>query len=450
MSLRRRSAPRVAALVAAVGVALAVAPSAVGAPPPAPTPPEATYRVLGADTAAERTALAARGVDVLSARPDAVEVRTGPEQAERLRAEGLVLEPLAETAPVEAAPVEAAPTETAPTETGAEADIARLAAFPAGYTGYTSYDELGSRLAALRASNPAIVSVSTYGTSYQGRSLPLVKISDSVGVDEAEPEVLFTCAQHAREHLTVEMCLRIAERLVAGYSSGGTRGTVDSREIWLMPMVNPDGAEYDTATGSFAYWRKNRQPNAGTSAVGTDPNRNWGHRWGCCGGSSGSPSSDTYRGPSAFSAPETARVRDWVAGRVVGGRQQITTHVDWHSYGELVLWPYGYTRADTAAGLDAAAESTFRQLSQAVAATNGYTAEQASDLYITDGGIDDWMWAAHRIWSLTVEMYPRSSSAGGFYPPDSVIAREVARNDATVDLLLRYADCPPRISGRSC
>ena len=71
---------------------------------------------------------------------------------------------------------------------------------------------------------------------------------------------------------------------------------VDSREIWIVFDMNPDGGEYDIATGTYRSWRKNRQPNAGSSAIGTDLNRNWGYKWGCCGGSSGTPSSETYRG----------------------------------------------------------------------------------------------------------------------------------------------------------
>ena len=72
---------------------------------------------------------------------------------------------------------------------------------------------------------------------------------------------------------------------------------------------------------------------------------------GCCGGSSGSPSSSTYRGPSAFSAPETQVVRNFVNSWVVGGRQQIRVSIDFHTYSEFILWPYGYTTADTATGL---------------------------------------------------------------------------------------------------
>lgn len=78
---------------------------------------------------------------------------------------------------------------------------------------------------------------------------------------------------------------------------------VNSREIWIVFDMNPDGGEYDIATGTYQSWRKNRQPNSGS--IGTDLNRNWGYKWGCCGGSSSTPSSETYGGAAPFSAPET-------------------------------------------------------------------------------------------------------------------------------------------------
>jgi hypothetical protein len=115
-----------------------------------------------------------------------------------------------------------------------------------------------------------------------------------------------------------------------------------------------------------------------------------------------------------------------------------------------VLWPYGFTTDDTGPGLSASDAATFRKLGEQMAATNGYTPEQSSHLYITDGSIGDWMWAQHHIWSYTLEMYPTSLTEGGFYPPASVIDRETTRNDKAVDLLLDYADCVPRITGGTC
>jgi hypothetical protein len=325
----------------------------------------------------------------------------------------------------------------------------RSADFPAGDAAYHNYAEMVAEITSVANANPDLVSRSAVGTSYEGRTIYGLKISDNVATDEDEPEVLFTANQHAREHLTVEMALYLVHALVDGYRAGDTRiqPIVNTREIWIIPSMNPDGAEYDVATGTYRMWRKNRQPNAGSTSVGTDLNRNWGFQWGCCGGSSGTFSSETYRGAAAWSAPETAAVRDFVDSRVVGGVQQIKAGIDFHTYSELVLWPFGYTTADTGPGMSADEQSTFRTLGVNMASTNGYTPAQASDLYIADGAIDDWLWGQHHIFGYTFEMYPTTPNPG-FYPPASVIGRETSRNREAVLRLLETADCVYRVIGK--
>jgi hypothetical protein len=137
-----------------------------------------------------------------------------------------------------------------------------------------------------------------------------------------------------------------------------------------------------------------------------------------------------------------------VLGRRVGGVQQIKMNIDFHTYSQLILWPYGYTTANTAPGLNADQELTFRTIGQQMAATNSYTPEQSSDLYITDGDSIDWMWGDQGIWAYTFEMYPGSSgSGGGFYPPDEVIPTQTSRNRTASLILAEYADCPYRAAG---
>jgi carboxypeptidase T len=327
---------------------------------------------------------------------------------------------------------------------------ARAADFPSADSTYHNYAEMEAEVASTAAAFPAIVSRFSIGRSYQGRELWAVKISDNVAADEAEPEVLFTANQHAREHLTVEMALYILREFTSKYATDARiRNIVDTRETWVVFMVNPDGVEYDIATGSYRMWRKNRQPNSGSTAVGTDLNRNWAFQWGCCGGSSGSFGSETYRGAAPFSAPETQRVRDFVNSRVVGGVQQIKAHIDFHTYSELILWPYGYTTANTTPTLTANDRNAHAMLGRQMAATNGYTPEQSSDLYIADGTINDWLWGQHRIFSYTFEMFPTGSNPG-FYPPDEVIGRETTRNRESVLLLEEAADCVYKVINLTC
>ena len=172
-------------------------------------------------------------------------------------------------------------------------------------------------------------------------------------------------------------------------------------------MVNPDGLQYDLTGSPYRSWRKNRQPTPGSSKLGTDLNRNYGYQFGCCGGSSGKPGAHDYRGPRAWSAPEVRAVRDFVNSRVVDGRQRIRTHITFHTAGELVLWPYAYTRQGPAAGHDRARpRAPSGPWAGPWRRSNGYRARQSSALYPTDGDMIDWMYARHRIFSFTFELYP--------------------------------------------
>ena len=421
---RRRIGPILATLLA-LALLLIVPDSAAGLPAKRDAT-ETTYRVEGVATVRARTAIARTGAAIDLAEARSVVVTATPAEVARIRQLGYKVTALA-----------ARPGDTATPQN-----------FPSADSGYHNYTEMANETAAVASANPSLVRRFSVGRSYQGRELWATKISDNVATDEAEPEVLFQCGQHAREHLTIEMCLYLLNELTSKYNSDAqVRSLVDNREIYIIYNVNPDGSEYDIATGSYRSWRKNRQPNSGTSAVGTDLNRNWSFQWGCCGGSSGSPSSSTYRGPSAFSAPEIQVVRNFVNSRVVGGRQQIRVSIDFHTYSELILWPYGYTLNNTATGMNADQYNTFATMGRAMAGTNGYTPEQASDLYIADGTYPDWAWGVHRIFAYTFEMYPRSSSPG-FYPPDEVIGREVTRNRAAVIYLLQQADCPYKVIGK--
>jgi carboxypeptidase T len=324
--------------------------------------------------------------------------------------------------------------------------------FPTKDSRYHNYPEMAAAIDQAVADHPAIVQKLSIGQSHQGREIWAVKISDNVGTDEDEPEVLFDSLHHAREHLSVEQALAILRWMTDGYGvDPRVTRLVDRRETWIVFMVNPDGGQYDLTGSIYRGWRKNRQPNAGTSAVGTDLNRNYDYHWACCGGSSGSPSSITYRGPKAFSAPETQAVRDFIKSRVVGGRQQITAAITFHTAGEEILWPYGYTTTDVPADMTRDDQAALAALGRRMASKNGYHPMQSSGLYITDGDEIDWAYGRYRIFMYTFELYPshsQVSSIARFYPPDEVIARETARNKEAILYLLEQAGCRYTIIGK--
>jgi hypothetical protein len=328
--------------------------------------------------------------------------------------------------------------------------IAAGADFPPYDSRYHSFAELGTEIHDVEAAHPDIVDVFSIGKSYEGREIWAAKVSDNVGDDEDEPEVLFDALHHAREHFTVEQALYLFNLLVDGYGSDDRiTALVDTREVWIVFALNPDGFEYDLRGDPYRAWRKNRQPTPGSSRIGTDLNRNYDYRWACCNGSSGNPASLTYRGPRPFSAPETRALRDFVNGRVVGGRQQIRTHITLHTNGELILWPYGYTRTDIPPDMTRTDWNVFVRMGRAMAATNGYRAMQSSGLYITDGDQIDWMYARHRIFSFTFELYPPEQSTvwRDHYPPDERIAGQTARNREALLYLIDRANCPYRATG---
>lgn len=218
---------------------------------------------------AQRTTIADSGVDVWGVHDGTMTFAAEPEQVQKLRAAGLDLVRIGDLDRM-----------LADHNPGVRAAADE---FPPGDEAYHTYTELTEVLRQTVSDHGDIAKLTSIGKSYEGRDLHLITISGNVEVDEDEPEVLFTCNQHAREHLTTEMCLRIIQRFTDEYGQDPTvTELVDTREIHVIPTVNPDGAEYDIEGGRYRGWRKNRQGN------GTDLNRNWGYQWGCCGGSSGS------------------------------------------------------------------------------------------------------------------------------------------------------------------
>jgi carboxypeptidase T len=407
----RSVAHTILAAALALGVLLAAITVAAGPPVETDDPPRLYTVVITAPDRDVRTGLAQAGVAIDVIGPDTVTSVVDAAGLARLQRRGL--RPLAVT------PLD----------------------FPSVDSAYHNYAEMVATIEQAAAAHPDIMRVSTIGLSVEKRDILAVKIGDDPDVDDpTEPAVLFMSLHHAREHLTVEMALEIIRLFTEGYGHDpALTNLVNTREIWVLPNINPDGGEYDIATGVYKYWRKNRRDNFDGS-FGVDLNRNYGYRWGGP-GSSGTTSDDTYRGPATFSEPETQVVRDFVVAH-----PDITAAITFHTYAELILYPYGYTYDDLPPDMNLDDLRTFRKLASDMAATNGYVSQQASDLYTTSGDTVDWLYGARHIFGFTFEMYPKGYP--GFYPPGSVIDQETRRNDAAVIYLTAVADNPRKVLGR--
>ncbi|MYV95940.1 M14 family zinc carboxypeptidase [Streptomyces sp. SID1034] len=220
------------------------------------------YEVRDADNTAARTLIASTGAAVDEARRNSVVITARPEQLLRVHQLGYTTQKLA-----------------GPPKRGGAAPNVEAGDFPAEDAGYHNYHETLAEIDAAVGRHPDIMAKKVIGSSAEGRDIVAVKISDNIAKDEAEPEVLFTAHQHAREHLTVEMALYLIREFGDKYGTDDRiTKAVDGREIWIVPDVNPDGGEYDITGGQYRSWRKNRQPHEGTNAVGTDLNRNWNYK----------------------------------------------------------------------------------------------------------------------------------------------------------------------------
>ena len=323
---------------------------------------------------------------------------------------------------------------------GTPASVA-AAGEPSGYEYFHTYAEVKADIDDVVAAHPGIAQRFSMGTSYEGRQIWGIKISDNVGSDENESEVFVVGQLHANERATGEMALYLVNLLVDGYGNDSRiTDIVNSREIWIVPMANPDGAEYDMSDGVVRNWRKNRQPIAGSSYIGIDPNRQFGFKWNCCGGGSNNPSSPKYRGTEPWQAPETRAYRDFILSRVVGGEQQLDVALSIHAQGRLVLWPYAYTKKDHPPTMRYDDWRAFVALGKDLGALNGYRPRQTSDLYVVDGDEGDWAYHSQGIFAYAFEL--AAGNPERMRPTLSQLQADQARNRPALLLLLEMADCP--------
>ncbi len=276
---------------------------------------------------------------------------------------------------------------------------------------FKNADQISDYTNQLVALRPDIARRQTIGSSLQNREIYALRLSGLPAQQGAvKPILLLNSVQHAREWLSVMTTMYIADQLVNGYGTE-SRATnlLDTYEVVIIPVVNADGYSYTWTNDR--YWRKNRRANAG-GGFGVDLNRNWSFAWGSDNGSSGSGSSDTYRGTAPFSEPETAAMRDWTLAN-----PGIVMHLDVHTYGPLLLYSWGYT-ASPAPGAGALNRLGLG-MRQAILSSGGisYTTGQCyTTLYPVSGGSIDWYYGDRNTLSWTPEL-----RGPGFAPPPSTI-----------------------------
>jgi carboxypeptidase T len=286
--------------------------------------------------------------------------------------------------------------------------------------GYYTWSEVGQKLDEMRLRYPSIVTAKrSLGLSHEGREVWMVMISDNVDrADEHEPAALFTGLTHAREPMGMEVVLYTMFHLLENYGiDPEATYLVNERQMVFVPVLNPDGYVYNQTTNpnGGGMWRKNRRDNGG-GVYGVDLNRNYGYQWGYNNqGSSPSPGSDTYRGPAAFSEPETTAIRTF------HGYQQVVTAFHYHAYGNYEIHPFAYqaNAFPPAPDLD-----RYLRFGADIKALNGFKVGNCAQTlgYLANGESIDWSYGEQVEKDKVFAFLPEVGTSGdGFWPPSSRI-----------------------------
>ncbi|HNY02580.1 MAG TPA: M14 family metallopeptidase, partial [Bacteroidales bacterium] len=306
--------------------------------------------------------------------------------------------------------------------------------------GYLTLDEVASQLDSMRLLYPGLISVKASAgnaSTIEGRPIWYVMISNSPNQVTEKPAILYNALIHAREPMGMQQLIFFMWSLLENYeSSAEVKYLVDNLQLFFIPVMNPDGYQYNCASYPFGggQWRKNRRDNGG-GEFGVDLNRNFGYKWGYDNtGSSPDPSQETYRGTGPFSEPETQGIRDFCI------LNHFSVIQNYHTYSDYNLWPWCYITADTP---DSTLQTTF---SRFITRQNGYLAGHPGEiLYNTNGDALDWQYgeqsAKPKSFSFTSEIGKQSD---GFWPSASRIlplAQEnMYSNLILAHLALRYAE----------
>ena len=277
--------------------------------------------------------------------------------------------------------------------------------------GYYTFQEIEENIDELISLYPNIISEKiSIGLSLEGRNIWALKVSDNPNMNEGEPQALYTGLHHSREPMSYMNLFYFMHWLGENYNSDLlAQHLVNNRELWFIPAINPDGLVYNQtiAPDGGGMQRKNTRDSCSSTPIGVDLNRNYGYLWGYDNeGSSPDGCSETYRGTSPFSEPETQAVRDFV------NQHNFKINFNYHSYSDLLIYPFGYEYENNAPQEDI---DIFIEYGEDMVQYNGYTLGTGPDLlYPVNGDACDWMYGEADIFSYTPEI---GGNSDGFWPP---------------------------------
>ena len=269
---------------------------------------------------------------------------------------------------------------------------------------YFTSAKVESTLKAYASTYPDLTHVQSVGKSLEGRDIWAIQITNhKTSGMKPKPTILFNGMHHAREVMSVEVPMDIIQTLLTQYGKDAqVTHWVDANEIWVLPMLNVDGN--NIVWTSDKMWRKNSH-----GGYGVDINRNYPYAWNSCNGSSSSTGAQDYHGPNAASEPETQVMMNFVK------TIRPVFDISFHSYSELVIYPYGCPGAHTPN--HEIVEGIGAEVAASIASDDGkghYTPGIAPDLlYPVDGGDIDWMYHEYQVIPYVIEV---NSTSQGFQP----------------------------------
>uniref|UniRef100_A0A3Q1FKC7 Carboxypeptidase A1 n=1 Tax=Acanthochromis polyacanthus TaxID=80966 RepID=A0A3Q1FKC7_9TELE len=278
------------------------------------------------------------------------------------------------------------------------------------YANYHTISEIYSFQDMLVAENPNLVSKTVIGQSFEGRPLNVLKFSTG-GTNR--PAIWIDTGIHSREWVTQASGTWFAKKIVTDHRRDPSLTAIlDNMDIFLETVTNPDGYSYTHSTNRL--WRKTRKPNPGSRCVGVDPNRNWDAGFGGP-GASNDPCSQIYRGPRAESESEVKSIVDFVKSH-----GNIKAFISIHSYSQLLLYPYGYTRTPVRdrPELDRLARKATTDLAS-LYGTRYTFGSIINTIYQASGGSIDWAYNQGIKFSYTFEL--RDTGRFGFMLPANQI-----------------------------